>query len=254
MKLKETFERLLAKNEMALVTYHTAGFPSLKESVSNIRRLSENGADIIEIGIPFSDPIADGPTIQMSSQAALGKGVSLTRILEAVSGVDTETPLVAMSYLNPLLAYGSKRLFASMKSAGFTGLIIPDLPLEESGSWMREAGTHDIDLIFLVTPTTSDERMKRLTEASRGFIYCVSLTGITGARSELPPHLAEFIGRVKSCSDKPAAVGFGISTPAHIRRLKGIADGVIIGSRIVKAMAEGENVEKLVRELKEAMR
>ena len=157
MNLKQTFDRLRAKNEMALITYHTAGFPSLEDSVRNIRLLSENGADIIEIGIPFSDPIADGPTIQMSSQAAIENGISLTQILDAVSGIDTETPLVAMSYLNPLLAYGRERLFVSMKSSGFTGLIIPDLPLEESGSWMREAGE-----------TTADPRGPRKVRAPQG--------------------------------------------------------------------------------------
>jgi tryptophan synthase alpha chain len=254
MNLRQTFDRLRARNEMALIAYHTAGFPSLGESVNNIGKLSENGADIIEIGIPFSDPIADGPTIQRSSQAALELGVSLPQILDAVSGVKLEIPLVAMSYLNPLLAYGREKLFQSMKSAGFAGLIIPDLPLEESDSWTQEADSHEIDLIFLVTPTTSDKRMKQLAEASRGFIYCVSLTGITGARKDLPPHLAEFLGKVKSRSDKPVAVGFGISTPEHVRQLKGIADGVIVGSRIVKAMAEGEDVGELVRELKEATR
>jgi tryptophan synthase alpha chain len=254
MNLRQTFGRLRARDEMALIAYHTAGYPSLRESVKNIGRLSENGADIIEIGIPFSDPIADGPTIQKSSQAALEQGVTLPQILEAVSGFKPEIPLVAMSYLNPLLAFGRESLFQSMKSAGFAGLIIPDLPLEESESWTREADAHEIDLIFLITPTTSDERMKRLAEASRGFIYCVSLTGITGTRSELPPHLTEFLAKVKSCSNKPAAVGFGISTPAHVRQLKGSADGVIVGSRIVKAMADGEDVGKLVRELKGATR
>ena len=252
MTIRKTFARLKSAREMALIAYETAGFPSLHDSISNIRLLADSGADIIELGIPFSDPIADGPTIQVSSQVALENGVSFIQILEAVSRVDSETPLVAMSYLNPLLSYGKGRLFKDMKSAGFSGMIIPDLPLEEAGDWKRMAQEAGIDLIFLVTPTTSKERLKGLVEASEGFIYCVSLTGITGTRTALPPHLSEFLVSVKSLTDKPAAVGFGISTPEHVRQLKGIADGVIIGSRIVKAMENGEDVGKLVRGLKDA--
>ncbi|MBN2104717.1 tryptophan synthase subunit alpha [bacterium] len=252
MTIRKTFARLRSAHEMALIAYETAGFPSLTDSISNIRLLADNGADIIELGIPFSDPIADGPTIQASSHVALEKGISLEQILEIVSHVETETPLVAMSYLNPLLSYGQNHLFEDMKSSGFSGLIIPDLPLEESGDWQRKARENGIDLIFLVTPTTSAERLTALVKASEGFIYCVSLTGITGARTALPPHLSEFIKKVKSLTDKPAAVGFGISTPDHVRQLKGIADGVIVGSRIVRAMKNREDVGALVRGLKEA--
>jgi tryptophan synthase alpha chain len=252
MTIQHVFDRLKANEEMALIAYQTAGYPSLADSIKNIRLLAENGADIIELGIPFSDPIADGPTIQASSQAALEKGISFRRILEAVSEVETEAPLVAMSYLNPLLSYGKERIFADMKSAGFSGMIIPDLPLEESGGWKKNAEENGVDLIFLATPTTSDERLRGLVEASKGFVYCVSLTGITGARTDLPPHLSEFISKVKSLTDKPAAVGFGISTSDHVRQLKGMADGVIVGSRIVKAIGNGEDVGKLVRGLKEA--
>lgn len=254
MTIHETFKQLKTRDEMALVAYLTGGFPTLDASMNYIQVLSENGADIIEIGIPFSDPIADGLTIQASSQAALEKGISFKKILEAVSKINIETPLVAMSYINPLLAYGQDRVFTDMKTAGFSGVIIPDLPLEESGgsaeSWIKNAKTHGIDLIFLVTPTTSEARLQALVNASEGFIYCVSLTGITGERKTLPEHLSEFIGKVKSFTDKPACVGFGISTPAHVRQIKGMADGVIVGSRIVKAIANGEDVGALVRGLK----
>ena len=252
MTIRETFERLKEKQEMALIAYHTAGFPSLEASMDNIRLLADSGADIVELGIPFSDPIADGPTIQASSQAALEKGVSFRQILDAVAKVQVETPLVVMSYLNPLLAYGRDRLFSDMKSAGLSGVIIPDLPLEESADWKKEASGNGIDLIFLVTPTTSDERLRGMVEATGGFVYCVSLTGITGARTDLPPHLSEFITHVQTLTDKPAAVGFGISTPEHVKQLKGTADGVIVGSRIVKAIMDGEDVGQLVRELKKA--
>jgi tryptophan synthase alpha chain len=260
MTIRETFEQLKSKNEMALIAYQTAGHPDLETSMKNIQVLAENGADIIELGIPFSDPIADGPTIQVSSQAALENGVTLTQIIEAVSKIEYNVPLVAMSYLNPLMAYGKERLFRDMKEAGFSGVIIPDLPLEETGDrrqetgWAEAAADAGIDLIFLVTPTTSEERLQGLVEASQGFVYCVSLTGITGVRTELPPHLSEFIGKVKSLTDKPAAVGFGISTPEHVQQLKSIADGVIVGSRIVKAITNGEDVGALVRSLKEACR
>ncbi len=263
MTIRETFEQLKAQNEMALIAYQTAGHPSLEASMNMIRILSDNGADIIELGIPFSDPIADGPTIQASSQAALDNGITLTRILEAVSKLDASVPLVAMSYLNPLIAYGRERLFTDMKQAGFSGLIIPDLPIEESAgqderhhadSWKEAASAAGIDLIFLVTPTTSEARLKQIVTATEGFIYCVSLTGITGTRMELPPSLSGFLQKIKSISTKPAAVGFGISTPDHIRGLKGLADGVIVGSRIVQSIADGEDTGKLIRSLKEACR
>lgn len=258
MTIRETFNRLKSCHEMALIAYQTGGFPSIDASMENIKILTDNGADIIEIGIPFSDPIADGPTIQASSQAALENSVTFKKILDAVSKMKTEAPLVAMSYLNPLLSYGQDRVFADMKEAGFSGVIIPDLPLEESvgsaDSWRQSAKSHGIDLIFLVTPTTSETRMKLLVDASEGFVYCVSLAGITGERTVLPEHLSKFINKVKSFTNKPACVGFGISTPEHVRQIKGMADGVIIGSRIVKAMANGEDVGELVKELKEACR
>ena len=267
MTIRDTFEMLKPKDEMALIAYQTAGYPDLETSINNIRLLADSGADIIELGVPFSDPIADGPTIQVSSQAALEKGVTLAQIIEAVSKIECGVPLVAMSYLNPLMAYGKQRLFRDMKEAGFSGVIIPDLPMEEAvrrrtetgerkkeetGTWAEAAETNEIDMIFLVTPTTTEERLKKLAKASRGFIYCVSLTGITGERTELPPHLSEFVGKVKAHSDTPAAVGFGISTPEHVAQLKGIADGVIVGSRIVKAITSSEDVGSLVRSLKDA--
>ena len=252
MNIREQFDHLKSKNEMALIVYHTAGFPSLNGSMQHIKLFEENGADLIEIGIPFSDPIADGPTIQHASQIALQNGTTLKKIIASVAKIDVKIPLVIMSYLNPLLAYGSEKLFQDMSRAGLSGIIIPDLPVEESEEWISLSKLYGIDLIFLVAPTTSDERIRLITERSEGFVYCVSLTGTTGARDGLAPGLFKFVEKVKNVADKPVAVGFGFSTPDHIRILQHRVDGVIVGSRIVDAIAKGEDVAGLIRALKSA--
>ncbi|MBN2030396.1 tryptophan synthase subunit alpha [bacterium] len=252
MKIQEQFDQLKSKHEMALIVYHTAGFPTLDASMAHIQLFEQNGADFIEIGIPFSDPIADGPTIQHASHVALQNGVTLKKIITSVAQINIRVPLVMMSYLNPLLAYGSESLFRDMSRAGFSGIIVPDLPVEESEEWVALSKSYGIDLIFLVTPTTSDQRIRLITDRSEGFIYCVSLTGITGVRNGLPPGLFDFTRRVKKATDKPLAVGFGFSTPEQIRMLQYQADGVIVGSRIVDAIDKKEDVTGLIRRLKSA--
>lgn len=254
MKIQEQFDRLKSKNEMALIVYHTAGFPTLDDSMKNIKLFETNGADIIEIGIPFSDPIADGPTIQHASHIALQNGVTLKKIIASVAQINVQIPLVMMSYLNPLLAYGSERLFQDMSRSGFSGLIVPDLPAEESEEWVTLSQSHGIDLIFLVTPTTSEERIRLITDRSEGFVYCVSLTGITGVRDGLPPGLFNFIKGVQKTTNKPVAVGFGFSTPEQIRMLQHQVEGVIVGSRIVDAIDKKEDVAGLIQQLKSATR
>jgi len=252
MNISETFAGLKQKNETALLLYYTAGYPDLQTSMENIRVLAENGADLIEIGIPFSDPIADGPMIQEASQTALRQKVTLKSILKAVRTLDVPCPLIMMSYLNPLLAYGIDQLMADMVSGGITGMIIPDLPVEEANEWIEQTRSHGIDLIFLVTPTSGPERVRLATDASGGFVYCVSLTGTTGAREQLNGHLPDLLKEIKSISDKPVAVGFGVSTPAHVRELRPLADGVIVGSRILKAVSQKEDLGALARSLKTA--
>lgn len=250
--IQEKFNELKQRGETALIIYITAGFPSLEESISNVITLAKNGADIIEIGVPFSDPVADGPTIQYSSQIALLKGVTLKDIINEIKKINLDTPLVIMSYLNPLLAYGKDKLFKDMKDAGISGIIIPDLPVEDSSEWTSLGGTYNIDVIYLVAPTSSAERIKEIAKKSRGFIYCVSVTGITGARNKLSAGILKFLEKVRQLTNKPIAVGFGISTPEHIKSLRKKVDGVIIGSRIIEAIRKKEDLKELIKEFKKA--
>ena len=254
MRIQKKFEQLQTKNEKALIVYLTAGFPTMDDFVRILKETADAGADIIEIGIPFSDPIADGPTIQASSQIGLEKGATIPVILDAIRDLNLNVPLVFMSYLNPLLAYGQEKLLKDMTDAGVTGLIIPDLPVEEAESWKIVAQSKDVDTIFLVTPTSSEQRIKLIANASAGFVYCVSLTGITGARSTLSSDVTGFLDRVKSCSKVPIAVGFGISKPEHILNLKAHADGLIVGSRVIDAIQIGEDLGALIRDLKDVTR
>lgn len=238
---------------MALIAYITGGFPTLADLPHQIQTLVKNGVDIIEIGIPFSDPVADGPTIQASSQAALQNGASLSKILHNLARVDVPIPLVIMSYLNPLLAYGREKLVRDAKNAGVSAVIIPDLPVEAAGEWRNILTTHDLDLIFLVAPTSSEERLQRIVTTSTGFVYCVRLTGTTGGRTDdLSTELFEWLDHIRKMTDTPLAVGFGISGPEQVKPLSGHADGVIVGSRIIKAIENDEDVGTLVRELKNA--
>jgi len=232
----------------------TAGFPSLSESMNNLVEFAKNGADIIEIGIPFSDPVADGPTIQYSSQIALSHGVTLKDIISEIDKTKIDIPLVIMSYLNPVLAYGKERLLKDMKDAGISGIIIPDLPVEESEDWPSLSEAYNIDVIFLAAPTSSGERIRLIAQHSRGFIYYVSITGTTGVRNKLSSGLSGFIKNMRQATDKPIAVGFGISSPEQIVSLREEVDGVIIGSRIIEAMRKKEDLKIVVRNLKEATR
>ena len=234
--------------------YQTAGFPTLAQSLDNLQTLAENGADILELGIPFSDPIADGPTIQHSSQVALREGVCLKDVLAALRGRSFGCPLVLMSYLNPLIAYGQERLLTEMRAAGVAGLIVPDLALEEADGWRAAAGAHDISIAFLLAPTSPEDQIRRTAEVSDSFIYAVSLTGTTGARSALHAGLPDFLNRIRAASDKPVVVGFGISAPEHVRALRGLADGVVVASRIIDAIRRGAEWIELVRSLKAATR
>lgn len=250
MTISQVFAELRPRGEMALIPYLTAGFPSREGFLEALRTVSAAGADIIEIGIPFSDPIADGPTIQHSSQVALRSGASLSWVLEAVAPLKLPQPLVFMSYLNPLLAIGRERLLAAMCDAQVAGLIVPDLPAEESDEWLAAALDHGRDLIFLAAPTSTDERLREIARRSRGFVYAVSLLGTTGARTELYDGLPAFLARIRAATQTPVAVGFGISTPAHVRSLRGLADGVVIGSRLVRALEQEEDLAALLGEMK----
>ncbi len=254
MTLRATFDALRAGGELALIPYVTAGFPTLDASLDSVRELAEAGADIIEVGIPFSDPVADGPTIQYASQVALDGGFRLPDLLTALQDVDVTQPLVLMSYLNPLMAMNGEDVFARMAAVGIRGLIVPDLPVEEASEWSSRAKANAIEMVFLAAPTSGESRLRAIAEQSTGFVYFVSVAGITGERAELPAGLCDRIRRFKTLSETPVAVGFGISQAAQIRSLMAVADGVVVGSRIITAIRRGENVGELIRELKSACR
>ncbi len=254
MKIDETFARLRQRRETALIPYVTGGYPTLDDSMEHLGVMASHGADLLEVGIPFSDPIADGPTIQHASETALAEGVTLDGILTALGQVRIEQPIVLMSYLNPLLAYGRNRLFTAMQKARISGVIVPDLPVEEADDWRLAAQAADVSLIGLAAPTSRDERIRAIVRQCSGFLYCVSLTGTTGMRADLAPELDGWLARIKRYTDLPLGVGFGISKPEHIRALHGEADGVIVGSRIIDAIRRGEDLAGLIETLKEATR
>jgi tryptophan synthase alpha chain len=248
------FEQLKSRRETALIVYLTAGFPNLAASIESLCVIADNGADLIEVGIPFSDPVADGPTIQHASQQALQAGTRLRDVIAALKQSPLSVPISLMSYLNPLMSYGREALLDDLTECGVGGLIVPDLPLEEADRWLIPARERDIALTLLVTPTSSDDRVRRIADSSDGFLYYVSVTGITGARETLPPDLFASLARVRKLSRLPVAVGFGISNAEQIRSLHQHADGVVIGSRVVQAIQREEDLGALIREWKVATR
>jgi len=249
-------KRLRATGDLKLVPYLMAGHPSLARSAEVGRRLATSGIAALELGIPFSDPLADGPVIQRAGQAALDHGMSVARALDLAADINEEggAPVVLMTYVNPVLAYDPRRFAADAAQAGVAGVIFPDLPAEEAepvAGWIRSAG---LDVIFLVAPTTGEERVRPICDASSGFVYCVTLTGITGMRSELPPALDSLLARVRACTELPVAAGFGISRPEHLLALRGLADAAVVGSAIVAEVEAGRDPALLVKELLRACR
>jgi len=225
----------------AFIPYITAGDPDLASTGKLVLALEKSGADIIELGIPFSDPIADGPTIQAASYRALQGGATLSKIFELVRKLRKVTgiPIVFMTYYNPVLAYGLRRFFNSCRSCGVDGVIIPDLPVEESGELTTLGKKFGISTIFLVAPTSTNDRIKNIVKRSTGFIYYVSSTGVTGTRKNLSPDIVKKIKLIRSFTAKPIAVGFGVSDPKQARMIAKTADGVIVGSAIVRIVGEG---------------
>jgi tryptophan synthase alpha chain len=231
----------------ALIAYITAGYPNYKATEKIAATLAECGCDIIELGIPFSDPLADGATIQKASYQALQQGITPQACLEIAADIRKKiaTPLVFMTYYNPVLNYGLEAFCQSCVKAGINGLIVPDLPPEEGLELEKITRKDNIDLIYLLAPTSTDERINIVASRSRGFIYLVSLTGVTGTRNTLSPELESFVKRVKEKASLPLCVGFGISTPEHARRVAAIADGVIIGSRLIQLIEEDATLTSL---------
>ena len=235
------------KNKKALIGYITAGYPDMEATPRIAAALAESGCDLIELGIPFSDPLADGATIQKASHIALEKGTTPDACLEMAKQISktTDVPLVFMTYYNPVLHYGLDAFCRSCKDAGIGGLIVPDLPPEEGAGLEAATAAHGLDLIYLLAPTSTGDRVTAVAGRSRGFIYLVSLTGVTGARADLPAGLEEFVARVRKQAKQPLCVGFGVATPEHARRVAAIADGVIVGSRLIQLVEEDESLGAL---------
>lgn len=232
------------QDRAALMPYFTLGFPDPETSQAVVQAVADAGADLIELGIPFSDPLADGPTIQHSTQVALEQGMTVLRCLEMVAALrrlGVEQPLLLMGYYNPILAFGVKRFTEQAAAAGVDGFIVPDLPPDEAGELKEACLAHDLALVFLLAPTTTPQRVVEVAAQTVGFLYLVSLTGVTGARTSLPTDLQAFVQQVRRTAKTPLAVGFGISTPEQAQAVGEMADGVIVGSALVRVVEEASN-------------
>jgi len=254
-RIKDAFGR---KGRKALVAYVTVGYPSVEATLKVVPLLADCGCDIIELGIPFSDPLADGATIQKASFGALKNGVTPKACLEIAHQLNKQlkVPLVFMTYYNPIFSYRLEEFSDDCNKAGVSGLIVPDLPLEESSALEEATRRHNLDLIYLLAPTSTDGRIKEVAKKASGFIYLVSLTGVTGARSQLPVELEGFVKRVRSAANHPLCIGFGISTAEQAVRVARAGDGVIIGSRIVRlieADSSLKSVAEFIREVRHAL-
>ena len=261
-RIAAKFKSLLGRGEKALIAYVMAGDPSLAKTEDLVAALERAGADLVELGVPFSDPVADGPVIQRAGERALKQGVSLRGVLEAVARLRsrTEVPLILMTYLNPVLRLGVDAFFAGAANAGVDGVVIPDLPAEEGDALSSQAAREGIDLIFLAAPTTQPARLRQVAGMSSGFLYYVSVTGITGASLSDLGEIEKRLKAIKKLARIPVAVGFGISTPDHARALGRVADGIVVGTAIVQRVERyGQSpelisvLEQFVRSLKSSL-
>ncbi len=243
-RIARRFELLRGRGRKALVCYLTAGHPDRERSLDTLRGVADAGADVIEVGVPFSDPMADGPVIQASSQQALDAGMTLDRTLELVAEARLDVPVVLFSYLNPLLAAGPG-LLDRAAAAGVDGLLVTDLPVGADPATERRLGGGPLDLVRLVAPTTPDDRMREIGRHGSGFVYLISRLGVTGARDDVPPGLDAIVERLRRATTLPVCVGFGIARPEQAAAVARMADGVVVGSALVRAA--GESVEAAVR-------
>lgn len=242
----ECFESLRAKSQCALIPFITAGDPDLETTAKALEILAANGADLIELGVPYSDPLADGPVIQAASTRALQKGVRFEDVLALVASTKVTTPIILFTYCNPILARGIDNFLAQIATAGVKGLVVPDLPLEEAEKLIKPAEAHGIAVTLLVTPNTPLERIKAIAAQSQGFIYLVTVTGVTGVRTQVASQVQDLLSTLRSVTEKPVGVGFGISTPAQAQQVSAWgADAVIVGSAFVKRLANGNPQESL---------
>lgn len=257
-RLAQRLSTLASTNNKALVTFITAGDPDLSTTEEMILLLEDAGADIIELGVPFSDPMADGPTIQLSSERALASGTTLTSILESVRKVRTKTdiPIILMGYLNPVHAYGYEPFCRDASRSGVDGVLLVDMPPEESGDFLPCAQKYGLNVIFLLTPTSDESRINTVNKLGRGFIYYVTVTGVTGARQEVSGSLTRELDTVRSKVNLPVMAGFGISTPEQAASVATMADGVVVGSAIVKLFqnASGDQLRNDLKNFVQALK
>jgi tryptophan synthase alpha chain len=262
MTISNCFETLRQKNQCALIPFITAGDPDLETTAKALQVLDDNGADAIELGVPYSDPLADGPVIQAAATRALQRGTRLDAVLEMVAKVspNLRSPIILFTYYNPILYRGIETFLKQIKSAGVQGLVVPDLPLEEADSLIQPANKLGIELTLLVAPTSPKSRIEAIAHQSQGFIYLVSVTGVTGVRDGLDNRVKDLLQELRSVTEKPIGIGFGISTPEHARQVKEWgADAAIVGSAFVKRLAEGtpeqglESIGQFCKSLKTAI-
>ncbi len=247
------FKELRLAKKKAFIAFLTAGYPDFKATEELVVALDKSGVSLVELGVPFSDPIADGPVIQAASFAALKRGASLKKVLELVARLRQKTrmPLAAMTYFNPILSFGPSAFIKKAVASGLDAVIIPDLPMEEEGAFAREAERSGLHVVRFISPTTSLERAKKIAAGAKGFIYFVSLTGVTGAKKDLPSGLEAQLRQVrKIAKGVPVCAGFGVSTPQQVRTVSAWCDGVIVGSAIVKKIEENSSSRDLIRNIK----
>jgi len=239
-RIADKFAELKKNQGKCLITFVTAGDPDLDMTCALIPEMEKSGADIIELGVPFSDPMADGPTIQRSSERALAAGTTLEAILAMVKKVRrvSQVPIILMGYFNPVFRYGTRKFAADAVDAGVDGVLLVDLPPEEACDFKKEAFAQGLDIIFLLTPTSDDSRIEKVARLASGFVYYVSVTGVTGARRDVADSVLTSVGQIKKRIDLPVAVGFGIADPAQAAKVAGVADGVVVGSALVKLFEE----------------
>lgn len=247
-RIASVFRTHAERHQPVIVPYITPEFPHVGTTIPLILTLERCAAAMIEIGIPFSDPLADGPTIQRSSEIAIRNGATLQRVLELVkeARVKTQIPIILMGYVNPIMSYGFAAFCADAAAAGVDGIIVPDLPPEESTEFRQECSRHGLSVVFLIAPTSSDERIRYIDSLSTEFSYCVSVTGVTGARSSFGGSFDGFLTRVKQNTTKPFVVGFGIKAKAQVDLISSVANGVVIGSALLQAMEQSPNIDAAV--------
>jgi tryptophan synthase alpha chain len=255
-RLIETFARLRQAGRPGLVAYITAGDPDLTRTEGILRALDRGGADVVEVGVPFSDPLADGPVIHRATERALASGTTLTGVLELIRRVraDLRMPVVIFSYANPILRVGAERFADLARAAGVDGVLVLDLPIEEAGSFRAILTARGIDTILLLSPTTSDERLRMAVSLGSGFLYAISRLGVTGAREELASGAEEMVRRIRAVSELPVALGFGISKPEHVREVGRWADAAVVGSALVTVIADAGTADDLDTRVEEYVR